>query len=251
MGFKDIFGYERASKRDETRPNSMYAKTLNTEIVMSELSRLPVHNKEPMVEWHDTIAWGSGMPGTLKLVVSPLGSLKATIRKLVVDEEGQNTWVCKKVYPLNLREGRTEQDWVGVFHDDLKKIAMEGQDGGAKNFPRLDRFMINLGGKIKQNAPLIFVFEGIRRSDEDNYIIYMSYRGQGVQRRDQRRCEQFNVSVGFCKTRGLLHIWGYDVSSPMRGHKWEVRPAEWNEYFTPSQGEKDIIESVINLVRTY
>ena len=204
-----------------------------------------------MIEWHDTVSWGGGLPGTIQVVFSPKGSLKATVRKLSPDLEGRDAWVCKRVYPLNLGGKKTEQDWVGYIHEDLKRIAKEGQDGANREFPKLPRFVTDLAGKVKQEAPEVFVFEGVRRSDDDNYVIFMSYRGQGLQRRGQTRCEQYNINVSFRKEKGLLHCWGYDVRSPIRGHKWEVCPAEWNEVFAPSQGSQEIIRAVVECVRSY
>jgi hypothetical protein len=251
MAFKDIFGFER-SKHADRRPQSCnLTKTLNSDEIVSELVRMPLGTRQPILEWTDTVTWGGGLPGTIRLVVSPIGSYKATIRKLISDSTGQATWVCKRIYPLNLKEKRTEQDWVQIIYEDVRKISQEGQDGSEHKFPKLERMVVNLASKIKQYAPMVFIYEGIRKSDDDNYIIYMGYRGQGVQRRQQRRCEQFNISVSYIKDRGLLHVWGYDITSPLRGHKWEVQPAEWNEYFTPSQKPEEIIEAIVSAVRSY
>jgi hypothetical protein len=258
--FKDIFGFEAEYPQfDKKEDNGKPIKRLDSSLVLDELARSPLGIKQPSHIWHDMIEWGHGNNGDIKVVVSPLGSYKATIRKRQMDLEGNTIWICKKIIPLNdmsfpdqpvAKPNKSESVISNEIYENLLKIDKELINASSHDF-ELEDLVVEVAQKVKIYAPQIFVFNGCRKLDENNYIIYLGYRGQGVEAPGSRRVEQFDINMNFNSKKGIIRTWGCEISSPTKGHKWESRPAEWNEVFATSQSKEEISESIINALMTY
>ena len=258
--FKDIFGFEAEypqfeKKEDDGKP----IKRLDSSQVLDELARSPLGTKEATHSWHDMVEWGRGDNGDMKVTMSPLGSYKATIKKRQMDLEVNTIWVTKKVIPLNAQSfpdqpvskpTKSESVIAGEIMENLIKIDKELINASKHEF-ELEDLVVEVAQKVKIYAPQIFHFNGCRKIDENNYIIYLGVRGQGVQRRGQRRLEQFDINISFIPKKGIIKAWGCDISSPVKGRKWEIRPSEWNEIFATQQSKAEISECIINSLLTY
>ena len=258
--FNDIFGFEAEypqfeKKEDDGKP----IKRLDSGAVLDELAKSPLGTKQPTHTWHDMIEWGNGRNGDIKVTFSPLGSFKATIKKRQMDLEGNTVWICKKVMPLNAasfpdqpvsKPSKSESEIAGDIYENLLKIDKEFMNASEHEFDMED-LVVEVAQRVKIYAPQLFIFNGCRKIDENNYIIYLGVRGQGVERRTARRVEQFDINMSFSRKTGIIRVWGCDISSPTKGHKWESRPAEWNENFATYQSKNEIAESIVNSLLTY
>ena len=258
--FKDVFGFDSEypqfdKKEDDEKP----IKRLDSGQLLDELAKSPLGIKQAIHTWHDMVEWGTGNNGDIKVVISPLGSYKVTIKKRQMDLEGNTVWICKKVIPLNAmsfpdqpvsKPKKTESVLAGEIFENLKKIDKEFVNASKHEFD-LEDLVVEVAQKVKIYAPQLFIFNGCRKIDENNYIVYLGVRGQGVERRTARRVEQFDINISFNPKKGTIRAWGCDISSPTKGHKWESRPAEWNEIFATSQTKQEISESIINSLMTY
>ena len=258
--FKDVFGFDAEypqfqKKEDDGKP----IRRLDSGLVLDELAKSPLGTKQPSHTWHDMIEWGHGQNGDIKITFSPLGSFKATIRKRQMDLEGNSVWICKKVIPLNAQSfpdqpvskpSKSEVAIAEEIYDIAKKIDEEFMNASQHEF-EMEDLVVETARKAKIYAPQIFIYSGCRKLDENNYIIYFGVRGQGVQRRDQRKVEQFDINMNFDNKKGIIRVWGCDISSPIKSNSWQSRPAEWNELFTTSQNKEEIAECIVNSLLTY
>lgn len=258
--YKDIFGFEAEypqfeKKEDDGKP----IKRLSSGLILDELNKLPLGTKKAIHSWHDMVEWGIGNNGDIKVIISPLGSWKATIFKRQLDLEGQTIWVTKKVMPLNdmsfpdspvAKPVKSESGIANEIYENLLKIDKEFVNASEHEF-NMEDLVVEVAQKTKIYAPQLFIFNGCRKINENQYIIYLGLRGQGVQRRMQRRVEQFDINLAFEPKKGTIRAWGCDISSPLKGHKWESRPAEWNDIFATSQSTAEISESIINSLMSY
>jgi hypothetical protein len=258
--FKDIFGFESQypqfeKKEDDGKP----IKRLDSGQVLDELNRLSLGTKKAVHCWHDMVEWGDGNNGDIKVVISPIGSYKVTIRKRQMDLEGNTIWVCKKVMPLNeqsfpdqpvVKPNKSESKIANEIYDNLLKIDKEFINASKHEFD-LEDLVVEVAQKVRIYAPQVFLFDGCRKIDDNNYIIHMNVRGHGVERRYARRVEQFDINMSFSPKKGTIRAWGCDISSPTKGHKWQLNPSEWDETFASCQSKEEISECIINCFMSY
>jgi hypothetical protein len=253
---KDIFGFERdhgllvVNKVVDEKP----IEPLDYGIIVNELCKMPVGGKQAKRLWNDAVSWGTGDTGTLAVVVSPLGSYKAVIRRKIYDLVGEAQWICKKIMPYidtDKGVGPSELEWVQHLHEQL--VISDGQlvEMPSRDWAGLEKLVIELACRIRAEAPPIFVYEGISQVDPTNYIIFMSLRGQGVEAPGQRRINEFHVNVSYKPLTGLIRCFGNEISSPVKGHTWEPQPSEWDEIFAPAQPRKEIEEAILSALSVY
>jgi hypothetical protein len=223
--------------------------------LVKELVHLgPINTKEPRRTFHDHIEWGD-QPGAWTVDISPEGSLRATLRKLSTDLEGNPQWVCKKVVPLQGQEfvesTYKEVNIANTIHSELLVLDNEGIDSPKDYYPNFERLVIRLSDATRRDHPPIFVHEGIKKLNEHNYIVYHSYRGHGVELPSALRCEQFDINISFPTNQGIIRCWGNEIISRTRQHEWRQRVPRWDEVFMPTQEQADICDCVVKLFSTY
>jgi hypothetical protein len=191
------------------------------------------------------------------MVVSPLGSFKSIIRKLQIDLEGNQTWVCKKIIPYNdiLHVDRQFNDNLAAdLFEEISKINKEEIQAPSHEYKNFERLTIKIAHvcQRKDIIPEIFIFRGIKEiKKNENYLIFFECRGHGVETPGSSRLEQFIIDMSYNPKTGMIRSFGHDVQSPTKGHVWYPQPSEWDEYFSPSQTEKEISECVGTALGTY
>jgi hypothetical protein len=222
-------------------------KPVDSQIIIDELAMHQIANKEPFRKLSG-IQWGNGETGTLDVSISPLGSSKATVRRKIIDLEGNHMWICKKIFPIKLEESKN----IAIdLVDELEKLSKDMIEMPNREYKKLETLSLNLANKIRRFAPQVFMYEGINKINARNYIIYMSLCGAGVEAPGARRVNQFNINISFSPETGLIRIFGNDISSKSKGFIWSAMPSEWNEYFSPAQKSEEIEEAIMNALSTY
>jgi hypothetical protein len=191
--------------------------------------------------------------GAIKIDVSPLGSYKIIARRKIKDIQGEDTWVCKKVFPLDENEhNNNEIPLAHSIYDDLVEINKTLLEGPKREFPEFERLVEKLTSAVRQNYPSYCMFpKGLKKMNEDYFKIYFEFKGHGVEAPTRGRAEQFDIDVLWDRNKGLVRIWGYDIDSKVRQHTWNVQPSEFDEWFSPSQPPEEIIEAVVSMFMTY
>jgi hypothetical protein len=246
------FGFERKLAEpflsdDDDKP----IDPIESERIIAELYRYKIGNKVPELLWHDVIAWGESV-GAIKLDISPLGSYKAIVRRMIKDLQGNSRWICEFVYNFNeTGNDKNEIDLALKIHEQLDIIDKVMLPAPSEKFPELQKLVFKLAGQAKANTPEVMNYVGIKQMEENYYQIYFDYKGHGVEAPGGRRGEQFNIDIQFVESAGLIRCWGYEISSPTKGRKWELMPSEWDEVFAPNQKLEDITFAVVQALKTY
>jgi hypothetical protein len=60
--------------------------------------------------------------------------------------------------------------------------------------------------------------------------------------------EQFYIDMSYNQKTGMIRSMGVGVQSPTRQHTWTIQPSEWDEYFSNTQPEEEIIERFKSLL---
>lgn len=251
---RDIFGFELEKKKptNKEEDRKLPIDPINSEIIMGELARLPLGGKIPINDWSDTVEWGRGQYGAIRVEMSPLGSYKATVRRRIIDLMGEATWICKKVIPFKEDlHAKNEAILAHDVHEYLKKIDEAGVEAPMPQYDELEKLARAIAANSRHRGPEVLIFEGIKKLDHNNYLIFYGYRGHGVEAPGAHRGEQFNINVQFDPFRGLLRSWGCEVLSPTRVHRWELQPSEWDEYFSPAQPLSEIVDNIMNVFSAY
>jgi hypothetical protein len=251
------YGFEKHSNKPQggtenpTEEGPLHVVKSN--LIMDELVRHPIGKLRPKQKFEDTIIYGDG-PGSLLIEVTPLGSEKIVIRRLVKDLIGENTWICKHVYPIGDNKDRAQEIPIAHdMHDILTEISKEMVEGPAKEFDGLEKLSWSLWQAAKRDHPSYVMFPvALRRQSDNYYKLVFEFKGHGVEKmRTGGRAEQFDIDVYWDKTKGMIRIWGYDLQSSMRQHDWKVGISEFNEYFSPGQPREEIVKNVIHIFLKY
>jgi hypothetical protein len=225
-----------------------------TEEIIHELVRQP-----PLGLFHPRrrpgiVEWGENV-GAMKVEFSPAGSSKAFVRRLIKDLQGEQTWVCKYIWPFGNQSGLQEKEMpvAHEMYEHLEKLSLELIDSAKRDYPEFDRLADKLTTAVRLNYPSYCMFPvGVKKINEDYYKIYFEFRGHGVLAPPrQTRIEQFDIDLFWDKKKGVVRCWGYNIESPTKGRKWIVSPSEWDEWFAPSQPIEEIVECVKRIFMTY
>lgn len=226
---------------------------INSHLIIKELKRLPplgVFNAQD--KWTDVLEWGYNA-GALQIDITPLGSYKIMVRKKIKDLQGETHWICKKVLPLNENDhNKNEIPLAHEIYDNLQEINKEMVEGPLKEFPEFDRLALDLFGEVKRKYPAYIMFPfGMKKISENYYKIIFEFRGHGVEAPADARALQFNIDFLWDNKKGLLRCWGYDIDTAKKSYSWYPAVSEWDEYFSPAQEPKEIIEAVVQCFLTY
>lgn len=237
------FGFDKP-KEDEGPTDEREGKPLrafDTELMMRFLSRHKIGVVEAVVPFMNEIQWGNRC-GAVKLEVN--NRMQFLFHKLGRDLEGNPRWVTKKTFQLNRRGyGGFEESVAEEVYKYIQKIAQGGLEGPDQNFDKLPQISEYIAAKLKQSAKSIFIYEGIKKVNDQNYQIIFGVRGQGVQAPGQKRVEQNVTDLSYDEQCGTIRIRNYNIESPVgRAHSWSVMPAHLDLYFFPSQHQSEMAE---------
>jgi len=255
---RDIFGFEKRPKAesDPIQDEGLPLEPIRSDIVVENMLKNNLNGQEPFSNFPCHIQWGNE-PGAIQMVITPLGSFKSIIRKLQTNLLGEVVWVCKQIIPYKDMAAASVVFDENFAEDIFKKIESinESQiEAPSKDYDKLENLTIKVCqfAQRKDILPEIFVFRDVRRiKQNENYLINFELRGQGVEAPGSARVEQFTIDMSYDKKTGMIRSFGHDVQSPLSGHQWYPQPSEWDEYFSPSQSDKEIAECIGAAFSTY
>lgn len=247
---KDIFGFEKDMRPVKKNPLDIQpVDSFDIEQITNTLARYPVGQLQPEVQFVNEVTWGEGS-GSLRVLIN--NWLNVIIERKVPDLEGRGMWIAKKVYQLNHNQmGGTEESVAHEILKEVENIYKSKPNSANSQYEDLENLVVNIASLIKRNADDIFIFQGIRRINENNYIIRLGVRGQGVQRKGQKRVEENHTQVSFDKSSGLIRMTNYNIESPLGEHKWAVTQKDIDWYFTPNQSRDEIAQTISTTLHWY
>lgn len=254
----DIFGFDKRSKTTNL-PRSQNQNPVNemkSDLMVEFMLSRPIDGVSPVADFSNQIRWGEGT-GSVRMVVSPLGSCKGTIRRLQPDLEGREVWACKRVMPFKkvLEDGVHVDDKLGwVLLEEVEKVRRGIVEAPSHDWGGFHRLVSKAARKFQRHdiMPEIFMYKGVREAKKDsNYLIVFEVRGHGVEAPGRARVEEFIVDMSYNPSTGMVRCFGHDVQSPTRGHVWYPAPSEWDEYFSSGQGEDEILDCIGGALGAY
>jgi hypothetical protein len=254
MAFKesqDIFGFEY----DVIVPpkkvvNEKPIEVIDVESVVKQLSHNPLRSFPPTIKFVNEIHWGDNT-GAIRVRITP--KLKVLIERLGNDLSGNMRWYCKRVWQLN-REGSggNEAGIAEEIFEEVQAVDHQEPDSPKRDYDDFQDLVIRIAEQIKKVAAPIFIFEGVRKVNDFNYIIRMSVRGHGLEAPSQTRVEENQTQVVFDKDAGLIRMTNYNLLSEVGGsHEFRIAPPDHIWYFFPSQSDKEIAQTITNVMYWY
>jgi len=253
---RDIFGFE--GKREE-RPKAKDEDPIvpmNAEVIIETMLDTEIEGRKAFSDYPDQVQWGRE-PGAMQMVISPLGSFKSIVRKLQTNLKGESVWVCKKIIPYrdimhsNLR---FDEAFAMDLFEQIEEISKGEIEAPVWDYNGLEPLTLKIANRCirKDVLPDIFVFRGVREiKKNENYLIFFEPRGQGVEAPGSARVEQFVIDMSYDGSTGMIRSFGHDIQSPTKGHLWYPQPSEWDEYFSPTQDQNEVIQAISSAFRTY
>jgi hypothetical protein len=255
---KDIFGLGRAKPSAKSHQDQYDGPIIpiKADFLVEEMLKSKINGIEAFSAYPDQIQWGSN-PGAVRMVISPLGSFKSIIRKMQTNLLGENVWACKMVIvykDLMHSNFIFDEAFADNILDKIQKVFGEPNNAPTAEYSGLGRLTSKMYREClkKDKIPEIFIPMGIKTLVPNrHYIMHFECRGHGVEAPGSSRLEAFLIEVTYDPSTGMIRCFGGGVQSPTRGHIWSPQPSEWDENFSPSQPEEEIIWSVANAFSTY
>lgn len=250
----DIFGFNAKRTPPEVAADDLLGRPINMfniELMMDILSRKRLGLVEPHTDYVTEMIWGKEV-GAVKLEVDT--GYTMYVKKLGFDKIGNPVWAAKTMLQLNRQGFGGLEDAVAQELYECVEKAHHAPSVNVKDFSErdLENLVIHSMNKLKRTARNIFIYEGIRKVEDDNYLIKMGVRGQGVEAPDHHRIEENLTQFHYDKETGIIHIMNYNVASPTGGaHSWALHPRDLDLYFFPSQDREEISECLAVHMKYY
>lgn len=239
----DIFGFDQKRSKEEP-DDSMDAKPINQfdiELMMELLSRKPIGQHVPISRFVNEIQWGH-QPGAIKLEVDT--GLTFYIKRLGVERSGEPRWITKRMFQLNRTGyGGLEDAVAGEIYEHLEKYHTGRLDAPLHEYDDLEGLVMHLYNKVKRTAKEILIPEGVKKLNDNAFIMCFGVRGHGLEAQDQKRVEQNQTVIAYDEEQGSIRIFNYNIESPTGGpHRWELMENDLDIYFFPTQSREEITE---------
>lgn len=249
LEFKDIFGFDKNKDVEKTYQNDMPIKSFDLEKLFSILSSKKIGIHEGRSNFMNEVQWGNDT-GSLKCWCGT--GLNLMIDRLGCDLNGNPVWYTKRIFQINRSGyGGYEDVVANEILDEAQTIHKEDIDSPKKDYEKLENLVVQMADSIRRNAKNIFIYEGIKKINDSNYIIRLGVRGHGIQAPDQQRVEENQTSIIFEKEKGMIRILNYNIESGMGQHEWSMSPSDTDLNFFPTQSNSEIIETITNTLKWY
>lgn len=247
------FGLDRDPKKKIETPYDDPTPGHDIEYVTKQLARESFGHKYAIPNFYfGEVQWGDN-PGALSMSFGPFGGLRAVVRKLEYDLQGEKVWVCKKVVEVKEKYIDHPDSLVQDLVEVLEHVDREEFDRPSADFDGTERLTLKLAHYLRKNTiQMILLYEGIKRVEEnENYIIHFGCAGMGRQRQDQKRLDQFQIQVVYEQDRGILKVCGNELGDRLGKHRWILDPSQFCEYFMPNQPEETILDTILAHLNSY
>lgn len=241
--YADIFGFD--SKKPPSNPfedqNPVYP--FDIELMSQFLSRRKIGLFESNINFMNEVQWGDRY-GAIKLNVDPRFTFH--IRRLGFDLDRSPRWVTKKLFQLNRQGyGGYEESVAGEIYDEIERIFNYPLEVPTADFQKLEDLTMHITTKMRRTAKPYFVFEHVRKLNNDNYIIKFNVGSQGVEAPDHQRVEEVLTQVMYDRQAGMLRVTNYKVESKVGGPRsWTLKPSDLDLFFFPNQDRDEIAEAI-------
>lgn len=237
----DIFGFAKKDIPNDDFDHFLAQpiKRFDLEFMMEILAKKKVGTLEGVSHFMNEVQWGH-QPGAVKAVVDT--GYTFYIKRLVPDREGEPRWITKRMYQLNRNGyGGYEESVAQEIFEEIEKVSKRGLDSPKQDFDALEDLVLHVYNRMKIACADVFLPEGIKKVNENAYLICFGVRGQGVEAPGWQRVEQNQTMVSYDPKKGTIRIFNYNVESPTgKAHSWSLRESDLDVYFMPTQPREEI-----------
>lgn len=238
---QELFGIKNSSQKEDDPPIQYPINGFDLELMMDFLSKKKIGVFSPETNFINEIKWGN-QPGAIKLEVDT--GFTFFVKKLVFDKEGSERWIAKKAFQLNRNGAGNKEDFVAQeIFERLNIYSDEYIEHSSEEYKDLENLVEFLYKKMISTAKPIFFPEGIKKINDDSYIIKFGVKGQGLEFRNQQRVEQNQTLVTYDKNNGLIRVINYNLLSPTgKAHEFKINQNDLDVCFSPSQSKEEIAD---------
>ena len=233
---------------DTEKPWSLF----KTEEFFNELRSLILSdNKQITKDWQTYIDWIQNN-NNISVIINPFGSLRITTRKTIKDLNGDSVNVCKHVFDVNDHDVDQEKNIANHIYDRAVEASKDDSDYASGEYNGTKKLARELFNATQSKHPKNIMFPvKFLEMNSDYYKIVFEFRGSGAGSPNQSTALQFNIDIIFDKEKGLIRCWGYDIDSPSNKKQFNIKPSEWDEYFSPQESNSKIISIITTTFMTY
>ena len=249
---KDIFGFERENEKFERKKDSDDNPILyfSLEEMMNRLCSYEVGIKEPNLKFINEIHWGENT-GAIRVRLGTAFNLM--IERCGFDLTGNKRWYTKKCYQINQNNyGGFEDAVADEIIEEVRKIDKSKLDSATSAWEGCEKMVIEVASKVRRTAKEIFIFEGVRKNAENQYILRLGVGNQGVETQDQRRVLENQTTIVYMEKEGIIRISNTNIESDVgKAPSWEIQPQDTDYYFAPTQSNQEIAECLATTLHWY
>jgi hypothetical protein len=248
----DIFGFEKdlAKTPEKKEESDAPINRFDLEKMMEHLHSMNLPGKMPKLKFMDQIQWGDNV-GSIRIWTGT--GLQMGIERLGLNLENKPVWVMKKFFQINRAGyGGHEEKVAQELFEYVQLIDKQPLDSPKKGYDNLENLVVNTANKMRRVAKDIFVFEGIKKINSNNYIIKMELRGHGVETQDQQRVIENLTDISYCPHTGVIRLINTNIENHCgRDVKWEIMPSDMDWNFFPSQSGDEVAEAIATNMKWY
>lgn len=257
--YEDLFGFDDNMNADKIAalrvPDDKPIMAFQINQMMEDLADHRLGVRHGFQRFSNQTQWGT-TPGAIRVVVGSQHTIH--IERLIHSLQGDPTWLTKKVFRVNLAEySKNYQPVAEAIYDQVSNVFKEGLEGPEKNYNReaLSDLVDDIIDKFKERGHDIFIFDKIKKVDENNYIIQFDARGGGVgalfKNHSEARINQFLINISFNEEHGLLHTMLATVQTGDEGSSWELTPSIFEGWYSPKQRPNEIVETILTAMKYF
>lgn len=248
----DIFGFDKEHDKDTSnvKPSAKPLRSFDIELMIEYLLNKRIGQHKPSSKFMNEIQWGQ-TPGAVRLEVDTGYTFR--VKKLGKDLQGNDRWFSKRTFQLNrLGSGGYEDSVANEIFDHMEKVFEQKIDAPIGDFDKFDSLVHNIATKTRRVARDYFIYEGIKKLSDKNYLIVFEVRGGGVEAPGQSRVEENITQISYDSELGVIRATNYNIESPVGGpHSWSLSPVDLDLYFSPSQDREEISEAIAVHMKHY
>lgn len=264
---KNIFGFDeedwgdkspyRPGKAPLRGPQDLPIERLNVQRVIEELAKNDLGIKKATSKFFNECQWGSNV-GAVRAIITPKINIK--IQKLHKDLEGNDVWIMKKYFFIDDVNYAGKEDVVALeIFDQVKNVNLE-QLEVPNNKVNLKELVQSLSSKMNTlESSILLPSHEIKKASDHEYSLFYFLRGGGRTgysgSGSTKSIMEVLVNLSMQKHTGLIKAMVTVVSNVDSGSRgggtWVLMPSDFEEYFMPSQGKREIVESIVTALKTY
>lgn len=248
--FTDIFGFEekQAKPAPPAAQNEEPIQTFYLNKMMESLAEEKVGAWSSKMRFADEVQWGQ-TDGAMRARLTP--NQGVSIERLTTDLQGHPLWVTKELCKIKTQEFIGHEDLVArEIADHVRLIAREPVDGPQRDYKELFVLTKEIATQVK-TANQMFVFQEIKKVNDNNYNIQMSLIGSGVGRiaatggRAARQTPVGIIDMSYDPERGTIKGILTTVDIQDEGSPWQIDIPYFMGQFSPTQPVSEICRAVI------